>query len=61
MTLTFNNDTGDCGDLLVPPSFPGGADLSGVFATTCVLYSNDLPSEWYHQHHGFRLYGNSTN
>ena len=45
VTLTFNNGTSDCGDWLVPPSSPGRADLSGVFATTCVLYSNDLPSE----------------
>ena len=45
VTLTFNNGTGDCSDWLVPSSFPGRADLSGVFATTCVLYSNYLPSK----------------
>ena len=45
VTLTFNNGIGDCGDWLVPPLFPGREDLSSVFATTCVLYSNDLPSE----------------
>ena len=45
VTLTFNNGTGDCGDWLVPPSFPVREELSDVFVTTCVLYSYDLPSE----------------
>ena len=46
------------GGRFASPSFPA---LSGVFLIIFVLYSNDLRSEAYHQHHQFLLYNNSIN